>query len=161
MNIRFVDTSVMTNLLNIPSRNEHREVIMRVFEKLDPSVDFLILPVSTIIETGNHIAHIDDGRERREAALRFSAILKKFIGNEAPWRIYGIKLEISDIEWIISSFPDYSLSGTGVGDLCIIRQYTTYKESVPGIGKIMIWSVDNHLSSYCEELTSRKRRRFT
>ena len=77
MNIRFVDTSIMTNILNIPSKNEHRDEIMQVFESLDPSVDFLVLPVSTIIETGNHIAHISDGRVRRDIAVRFSEILKK------------------------------------------------------------------------------------
>ena len=159
MNIRFVDTSIMTNILNIPSRNEKREEILRVFDSLDPSVDFLILPVSTIIETGNHIAHIDDGRTRRDVATRFSRILKNIINEVIPWKLYGTKLEVSDIDWIASEFPDYSLSETGIGDLCIIRQYSIYKESFPGIGKIMIWSVDNHLSSYCDDLTGLKRRR--
>ena len=160
MNIRFVDTSIMTNILNIPSKNEQRNEIMRIFESLDPSIDSLILPLSTIIETGNHIAHIDDGRLRRGIALKFSQILKNIINEIIPWQLYGIKLEVSDIEWIASEFANYAQSETGIGDLCIIRQYNTYKESYPGIGKIMIWSVDSHLSSYYDDLTGLKRRRF-
>ena len=159
MNIRFVDTSIMTNILNIPFRNEQRDEIIRTFESLDPSTDFLILPVSTIIETGNHIAHIVDGRVRRDIAIRFSNILTNIIREVIPWKLYGNKLEISDIEWIASELPNYATIETGVGDMCIIRQYCTYKESTPGIGKIMIWSVDKHLSSYCDDMTGFKRRR--
>lgn len=43
-------------------------------------------------------------------------------------------------------FPDSAMRGTGLGDLSIIRAYEKYKECVPRIGTIMIWSIDSHLA---------------
>ena len=51
-----IDTSVFLNLLNVPGKNQDLESIVRSFQEYtDLNVTF-ILPMATIIETGNHIA---------------------------------------------------------------------------------------------------------
>ena len=43
-----------------------------------------------------------------------------------------------------------------------IYAYEQYKDKVPGIGRIMIWSTDKHLQAYSEEnvsVTMSRRRR--
>ena len=62
-----------------------------------PSLETLILPVSTIIESGNHIAHIADGHIRREKAIKFQTFLKKTANEEAPWTLYGVTLTKEDL----------------------------------------------------------------
>lgn len=119
----------------------------------------IILPFATIIETGNHIAHIPDGRLRYDTAKKFCDAIIKTIDGEAPWSYYGSQLTEEDLRVICDGFPDAALKEeTGVGDLSIIRAYEKYKEETPAIEEIRIWSYDEHLERYHEVITSRARR---
>ena len=42
--------------------------------------------------------------------------------------------------------------------MSIIRFYEKYKNDIPAIGKIRIWSTDKHLKNYKEDLTVSRRR---
>lgn len=121
--------------------------------------EILILPLSTIIESGNHIAHIADGTIRRKRALKFREFLEKTANNEAPWKLYGVKLEKDDLLALAEKFPDYALRyEMGLGDLSIIHFYQRYKEEIPAVGHIMIWSTDRHLKGYEEDVAVKRRR---
>lgn len=153
MNIHFIDTSVFTNILNVPNMSDERKKIMAEFKKLvDSKEDYLILPYATIIETGNHIAHNGDGRQRRQVAERFSECLLKTIKNQAPWQYYGRQLTEEDLEKIGMAFPDAAMREQGIGDLSIIRAYERYRDETPGISKIRIWTLDQHLMPYNETI---------
>ena len=43
--------------------------------------------------------------------------------------------------------------------MSIIRAYEKYKQLVPSIGRIMIWSLDGHLQGYSENVAPVIRRR--
>lgn len=63
-----IDTSIFTNILNVPGRNQNKADVNHAFrEYIDLGCTF-ILPMATIIETGNHIAQNGDGRLRRDTA---------------------------------------------------------------------------------------------
>jgi hypothetical protein len=158
MNVRFIDTSIMTNLLGVPAKSERAEAVKLEFRDAVESKETLILPISTIIETGNHIAHISDGRLRREIAIRFSECLQKTASGEASWTLYGNELSIEDLQYLAAEFPRRAVEEMSIGDLSVIRAYHTYKEKISGIGKIMIWSMDAHLQAYQEDLTGTVRR---
>lgn len=159
MNVRFIDTSIMMNLLEVPGKCQNKDDIKQEFASAINAGDVLILPISTIIESGNHIAHITDGHKRREKALKFKEFLIRTAYDEAPWRLYGTDLQKSDLLYIAEKFPEKALMlRMGIGDLSIIRFYEKYKETVPAIGRIMIWSTDEHLSSYFEDITMKRRR---
>lgn len=159
MRVHFIDTSVFTNILDVPNRNQQREKITKEFKELIKSPDnLLILPFATIIETGNHIAHNGDGTQRRKMADKFSNVLLKTIQNEAPWHYYGRQLEPDDLQKICKNFPDSAMRGEGFGDLSIIRAYERYKKETPGIEEIRIWSIDGHLASYSERISAVPRR---
>lgn len=157
MNVRIIDTSVLLNILNIPNRNQKHDEVTEEFKEV-VNTDTLILPLAAIIETGNHISHINDGGVRREKAILFSRFLEKTAKGEAPWVYYGEELDAEDLNKIAEEFPENAMIGTGIGDMSIIRAYEKYKDSTPGIGRIMIWSLDGHLSGY-EEMVSMKKRR--
>ena len=112
----------------------------------------------SIVESGNHIAHIADGRIRRERSLILKEFLEKTANNEAPWKLYGVKLEKDDLLALAEKFPDYALQyEMGLGDMSIIHFYEKYKEETPAVGHIMIWSTDRHLSGYEEDVAIRRR----
>ncbi|MGM9572615.1 MAG: hypothetical protein ACI3ZR_10405 [bacterium] len=149
MQVIFIDTSIMANILDIPFMNEERSKVM---EKLQDMINnsnkyTLILPLATIIETGNHIAHIKDGTIRREKAYKMAELLQKTANNEAPWEWYGRELEDKDLMDIAQKFPNTAMTmKMGIGDLSIIKAYEKYKKNTNSYIKVMIWSLDKHLS---------------
>jgi hypothetical protein len=160
MDIRIIDTSVLVNILDIPNMNENHKKAIEEFKLLIQSEkDTLILPLATIIETGNHIAHISNGDIRRKKAELMAKYLEKTAKGEAPWEYYCKELDKEDLLKLSQDFPDSAMRETGIGDMSIIRAYEKYKLEVPAIGTIMIWSFDNHLQGYKEVLTLPTRRR--
>ena len=55
-NICLIDTSVFLNILDVPSKNSDREEVFESFETYTKLGCEFIIPVATIIETGNHDA---------------------------------------------------------------------------------------------------------
>ena len=155
MNVYFIDTSIFLNILDVPGRNSEREDVLKRLKELieDNRNTSLILPFATIIETGNHIAHCDNGNARRDAADRFKKYINKMIDDEAPWSYYGEQFGVEDLRKICESFPDKAMRGFGIGDLSIIQAYEKYKANAVAVNRISIWSLDEHLCSYSEELT--------
>lgn len=77
MNVRFIDTSVMMNLLEVPGRCADSQMIKDEFRQIIDNKEVLILPIATIIETGNHIAHISNENSRRTIVSKFGEFLRK------------------------------------------------------------------------------------
>lgn len=145
MNIRFIDTSVMMNLLEVPGRCSDSQMIKEEFRQVLDNKEVLILQIATIIETGNHIAHINNGNSRRTIASKFGEFLKKTAEGEAPWQLYGIELDKEGLLYLADNIVENAMQQVGVGDMSIIHAYEQYKSNTPGIGRIMIWSTDRHL----------------
>lgn len=159
MNVRFMDTSIIMNLLEIPNMCADSKKVKEEFRKVVKEKETLILPMSTIIESGNHIAHIADGNVRWDRAVKFQEFLQKTAKEEAPWTLYGVELTGEDLSILAEEFPDYALHmEMGIGDMSIIRFYEKYKDTMPAIGHIMIWSTDKHLIGYEEDMTMKRRR---
>ncbi len=57
--ISIIDTSVFLNLLDVPNRNGEREQVYQAFSEYVELGATFILPMATIIETGNHIARTE------------------------------------------------------------------------------------------------------
>ena len=83
----------MANMLKIPGKCKDAERIQDEFKQVIEAEEVLILPIATVIETGNHIAHISDGHIRRTIAKRFGEYLRKTAEGEAPWQLYGVELD--------------------------------------------------------------------
>lgn len=162
MNVRFIDTSVLVNKLRVPGMCEKAEIIDKEFREAVREKEVLILPIATIIETGNHIAHIPDGNKRRTIAETYGEYLKKTAEGEAPWQFYGVELDKNGLLYLAEHIEEKALNQIGVGDMSIVYAYEQYKRNTPGIGRIMIWSTDRHLQGYYEEnvsVTMNRRRR--
>ena len=149
-----IDTSIFLNLLDVPYCNESRAEVAQDFETFAEAGCSFLLPMATILETGNHIAQNGDGNLRRETAQRFVLAVKGAFSGEAPWRpvVFPVTEEI--LSWI-GTFPDCAgrnkapdkPEGTSFGDLTIIQEYEKACARFP-MSEVFIWSLDSDLQSY-------------
>lgn len=80
----------------------------------------LILPLATVIETGNHIAQIRVNR--RPYAQAFVEILHATINSNAPWAAFSEQTELwndENLRTLADGFTDLAEQGLGIGDATI------------------------------------------
>lgn len=142
-----VDTSIFTNVLNIPGFNQNRANVMQQLEEYLANEDInLLLPMAAIFETGNHIAQIGDGNQRRRFGELFVEQVRAALEGEAPWRPTQLPDNEKISEWL-NEFPDNAMRGLGIGDLSIIKEWEAASDRHPGY-RVLIWSLDAHLNAY-------------
>lgn len=152
--ICLIDTSVFLNLLNVPNCNQEREFVTQSFREYVELDCTFLLPMATLIETGNHIAQNGDGTKRRMAALRFVEEVKAAFKGDAPWRTTAFPDPAEILEWI-EKFPDLAgqnkapdkQEGTSFGDLSIIEEFNKVCKRFP-MSEVFIWSLDSDLKNY-------------
>ncbi len=159
MNVKFIDTSVLLNLLEVPGRCKEKELVKAQWKEYLEAKDVLIMPVATMIETGNHIAHVENGTVRRTIAAKFGEFLRKTANGEAPWKFPGVTIDKYELVYLADHIEEYATREVGIGDMSIVYAYEHYRDEMPAIGSIMIWSTDAHLQGYYAENVSMKRRR--
>lgn len=103
----FLDTSIVCNLVPVPGFDQNSAAINEEMNNRMKSGAQFILPITTVIETGNHIAQLPNGTARRKAADRFNTMLGMVINNKAPWILH-------DIAWN-TSFLQSFLEGAETG----------------------------------------------
>ena len=150
MSIGLVDTSVFCEIVPVPGRSQHRAAILEALEDYIQAKVTLLLPIATILETGNHIAHISDGRRRRATAERFVELVQQALGNvdgPAPWTVPQPLLTPEDLQRYLNELPDHAMREVGLGDLSIIKEYERQCQ-LHQMRRVFIWSLDRHLSAY-------------
>lgn len=145
--VHFVDTSILLNLLNVPNRNADADIVKEELKILVHQRDTVILPIATIIETGNHIAHVADGNIRRRLGGEFGEILRATADGKAPWKFTSLSWSEDTLRCLADQFSTYVVQEIGIGDYSIIAEYQQYLDTTPGVSA-RIWSMDQHLQSY-------------
>ncbi|GII53080.1 hypothetical protein Pth03_14690 [Planotetraspora thailandica] len=150
--VEFVDTSILCNLRDVPGKNQDREQVQRELRHRKTACD-LILPVTSVIETGNHIAQLPRGHERRDRADRLSQLLELVISGQAPWVLHTVEWGEGFLRELLTgagthtSLTDHATTGLGLGDLCILAERQLYLQRVTGV-EVGIWTLDGQLSAH-------------
>jgi len=153
--ICLLDTSVFLNILNVPGKNQEKvEIEKEYFEYVELGVTF-ILPMASILETGNHIAQNGDGGTRRSTALRFTKAVKGAFEGNAPWTPSEFPNSAEILNWLDSfpglagqnKSPTKTTEGTSFGDLSIIQDYEKSRKRFP-MSEVFIWALDSDLKNY-------------
>lgn len=144
--VAIVDTSILCNVLNIPHMNSDRTQVMQELTDFLEVGTNLLLPMAAVYETGNHIAQLSDGGNRRKFAKVFIEQVKKAIKGEAPWQVMQLP-NVQEIGAWLSDFPDSAMRGAGIGDLSIIKEWEKMVRRTPN-HRIFIWSLDGDLQGY-------------
>ncbi len=141
-----VDTSVLLNVLDVPSFNQDREKVLAEFGALLDARASLLLPLAAIFETGDHIADLRSGGLRRRYAEVFRNSIREALKGEAPWVPIRFPDERQLEEWL-DDFPDHAKRGPDLSDLSIIKAWET-ECSRHRSRRVRIWALDGHLQSY-------------
>ncbi len=144
--IVLLDTSVYLNVINVPGFNQHRDAVLKIFElQILDSAHFL-LPLATVLETGNHIAGLTDGQmRRRHAQVLVSDVNKAFTG-EVPYRATYFPDRNEFLGWL-REFPERATERMSLADLTIVKEWGRSCVRHP-MTRVRIWSLDESLSSY-------------
>ena len=156
--ICIIDTSVFLNLLNVPGKNQDKDTVTASFTEYAELGATFILPMATIIETGNHIAQNGDGGTRRKTAQRFCKVVKGAFSGDAPYQPSEFPNSAEVLTWI-DKFPDQAGAnkspqktgeGTSFGDLSIIEEFNKCVSRF-STREVFVWSLDSDLSSYHQQ----------
>ncbi len=138
----------------MPGKCQDKEEVIKAFEDYIALGASFILPMATIIETGNHIAQNGNGNTRRKVASQFCEHISKVLNDEAPYKISNFPNNDEMKQWL-NQFPDLAMrnksptkqEGTSFGDLTIIQEFEKQKKLFRAY-KIWIWSLDDDLKQY-------------
>lgn len=147
--VAIVDTSVLLNVLDVPQRNQDRDAVLKELESLIDEGTNILLPMASIIETGNHISRIANGDARRQCAKRFADQVRMALAGDAPWQPMQTPTR-GDVGIWIDEFPDFATRKLSIADLSIVKEWEAVCKRIKRI-RIYIWSLDKHLSAYNRE----------
>jgi len=152
--VEFVDTSILCNLLEIPGKCQNRDrVIAELKLKREARDCDLLLPVTSVIETGNHIAQLSDGRHRRTCADRLAGVLRTVVEGNAPWALNEVEWNAAHLNTLIdggstgSTLVEHACNGLGCGDLNILIERDRYLARTSGV-TATVWTLDALLAAY-------------
>ena len=150
--VRFVDTSVLCNLLDVPGKNQHVAAVRKEQVEYVGSGDTLILPITSVIETGNHVAQLG-GHHRRLCAERLDGVLRLSVANKTPYVFHAFSWDSRFVDRLLTgantgtSLVEHAASGLGGGDLCILTEMETYKQRA-ALAEVTVWTRDAQLAAW-------------
>jgi len=151
--VTFIDTSVLVEILKVPGKNQRSEEITAELRERVTSSESMILPTASIIETGNHIAQVDDGGVRRKLAESLAKLLEATVSESAPWTLNGARWDGELLAAICRgargcpALPEMAAQKIGVGDVSILAEAEAYERRVANV-VVSIWTLDTGLSAY-------------
>ena len=144
--IVLVDTTVLLNVLRVPSKSGSRDAVMAQLGQHIRARNQLLLPMATVLETGNHVAQNGDGHERRRCANEFVDIVRDAATVNVPWSLVKIP-DVDEFSMWLDGFPDSAMAGVGLGDVSIIHAFERICSQFQG-WHVTVWSLDGHLQGY-------------
>ncbi|WP_344099625.1 hypothetical protein [Myceligenerans crystallogenes] len=150
----FIDTSVLDNVVPVPGRDQDRETVeIGLKDRVERGVR-LVLPVTAVIETGNHVAQVKDGRARRTTAERFVRLLELVRDGKAPWQFNPAAWSEDYWDALLrgastgQTLLDLLCQQMGTGDLAIIAERDKYvaASGLPS-DSVEVWTLDGLLAA--------------
>jgi hypothetical protein len=125
-NVVLIDTSVLCEILAVPGKFSDAERFRKELASMVKSRSYtLLLPMTTILETRNHIGQCStNGGHRRKAAQDFVLFVGQAFKGEVPLRPTPF-FEVEKIAAWLAEFPDWTMrsgykgKGSGLGDLTL------------------------------------------
>lgn len=144
--ICIIDTSVFCEIVDVPSMVSNRRAVLGELKAKIEADEELLLPMTTILETGNHIGQNGNGHQRHEAARRFVEAVKNAVAGMTPWKPTPFPDQAAILEQL-EGFPDWAKAGKGFGDQTI-RDLWTHQCKLWPARRVYIWSLDTDLRAY-------------
>jgi len=128
--ILIIDTSIMCVWLKVPGReitgknNEYTyDIVAQHIEEERGKGTKLVLPIATIIETGNHIAHANGNRDHSVKEL--SSMIISAADGKMPWLAIDIQLALwnaDNLSVLVEEWKKTVISEKqSIGDAAIVQ----------------------------------------
>lgn len=148
-----IDTSILCVWLGVPRKDDcgkddnywDKARLDNVIKEEEQKGTTFILPLASLIETGNHIAQAKRG-DRFSLAQNLADILRKATDAQSPWAAFSNLLcEKDNLKKLAEDFPTLAAQGIGVGD-ATIKQVADYYSLMGNTVEIL--TGDTGLKSY-------------
>lgn len=134
-----LDTSIVCVMIGIPGKTEcgsdtDRWTQTRVHEKLETEKaggTTLVLPLATIIETGNHIAQAKQG-DRYTMATKLGSMMFNAASGEVPWTAFAEQQDLWNAESLMNlaeHWPRRAVEKVSLGDFTISEVAKRYRQA--------------------------------
>jgi hypothetical protein len=151
--VTFVDTSILCNILRVPNKCSDHEAVLSEAQARQARGELFIIPVTAVVETGNHIAQVRTG-DRRAAAERFVGLIDAVRAETRPWVLHEVEWDSSFLVALCNgsttgqSFIDLAGNGQlGGGDVAILVERDRYRQRT-AYRTVQLWSLDAGLQAY-------------
>lgn len=150
--VTLIDTSVLCELLQVPGKsrpNRKAEVLAEVDQRWMAGERFVI-PVTAVIETGNHIAQSDGNRF--EVAGRLVRLLQVAISGESHWRVLQTQLGADFLSALCEgdstgqSLQTLAAAKVGAGDVAILVERDQLLAG-SAVRSAQVWTFDEGLAA--------------
>lgn len=153
--ILVIDTSILCCWLQVPGKEtcgtkesvwDYKRVSDLLAEEERQGAMF-VLPLATIIETGNHIAQ--SAKDRYECAQKLVRIIQKALDKESPWAQFSEQAELwtaDELHKLLKEWPDQANQRLSIGD-ATIKSVAEYYAKVNG-WEVEIVTGDEGLKAY-------------
>jgi len=124
--ILVIDTSILCVYLAVPGKATcgsqadlyNKARVEQIITAEEQRGTTLVLPLATLIETGNHIAQAS--HQRYELAQALSTVLCKALDAQTPWAAFSNLLcEKDNLRRLAHEFPVLAAEKTSIGDATI------------------------------------------
>ena len=144
--ICILDTSVLVELLGVPGYDAQHEARVEEYARKLGATEQFLLPVAVLLETGNHIAKLADGRLRRAAATTFGTFAKLALEGNSPF-VPAPAPDAASVEKWLATFPESAERGVSLVDASLISLWED-QCALHASRRVYIWSLDGHLSAH-------------
>jgi hypothetical protein len=151
----FVDTSVLCELVAVPGKSQRSEEVRAELRQRASAGEQFVLPVTAVIETGNHIAQARTG-DRHAAAGRFVALLQAVLAGDRSFRLHQFSWDAAFLQALCdgdssgATFMQWAGTGQmGGGDIGILVERDRFVErSSLSRAEVGIWTLEAVLGAY-------------
>ncbi len=150
--VTMVDTSVLCELLQVPGKsNPARSADVRAeVDRRWHEGERFVIPITAVIETGNHIAQADGNRY--DVAGRLVRLLRVAISEESHWRVLQTRLGAEFLTSLCAgdstgqSLATLAAARVGAGDIAILVERDQFLATT-AIRNVQVWTFDEGLNA--------------
>lgn len=137
--VLIIDTCLLCVWLKAPNMgichgNDYKWDFKRVDDKIKAEIansTTLVLPVATVVETGNHIAQANAKDKKFKIAEAFAHIMTDAADEKSPWAAFSEQIVLWEADALKDSannFPTHATQATSMGDASIVILGKYYRE---------------------------------
>lgn len=152
--VTFIDTSVLCELLEVPGKAQQAPDVNGELQRRVQQGERFVIPVTAVIETGNHIAQASSG-DRYAAAQRLLGLLRATIAGDRSFLRHEFTWDAGFVEAICDGgstgedLAQRAAARMGAGDVAILVERDRFvASSVFCRDDVDLWTLDVALAQY-------------